>query len=577
MLFFLIHHLVPDIFVIASNQLQADHCTAIAVGCGALSEGRCGAGQSDDAEGNDDFRVIQVPAKNFTQGSLRPVYDDNNDFPRFVNPEKALGYGEPGKPRTSPIGYIPEVPHTYAYFDGGYGLQNEHGLSIGESTAGARLFTKPIHKGGAALFCINELSRIALERCKTVRCAVEEIGRLAVEHGFYGAANALGGEALVLADSTEAWVFHILADDTSRSAVWAAQRVPDGEVAVVANHFIIREMDFQDTANFLASPTIREVAERLGWWKRGETFDFTKVFGGGEYSSPYYSSRRVWRVYKMINPQFWMSPDVPYTVDHATLPFSLRPAKPLEMSDIFAIYRDHYEGTDLDLTKGPAAGPFGSPVRWDTPGTTVGNDHRCAWERAIGMYRTMYVTFGVSTWKQSSNSTTPVLWFAVGRPDTSLFMPLRHEFGSPRILSTGKNMEIDDESFFWAQQKLGPLLDIKFQPVVNDLRAVQMEWEQKGERLVDDGKDLLEFARNARVRWHDLYEEILVKYQDGYVLDKTNMTVTAVGYPKKWLKFVDYENDVCASSKEIKNQQETLDHAQKLGQHVFYLQNITAV
>ena len=46
----------------------------------------------------------------------------------------------------------------------------------------------------------------------------------------------------MVTDPEEAWVFHILSDDTSTSAIWAAQRVPDDHVTVVANQFIIKEV-----------------------------------------------------------------------------------------------------------------------------------------------------------------------------------------------------------------------------------------------------------------------------------------------------------------------------------------------
>ena len=64
------------------------------------------------------------------------------------------------------------------------------------------------------------------------------MGKLAVEMGFYAAdwtggdaSKGEGGEALTVVDKTEAWVFHVTADDTGTSAIWAAQRVAPDHVS----------------------------------------------------------------------------------------------------------------------------------------------------------------------------------------------------------------------------------------------------------------------------------------------------------------------------------------------------------
>jgi len=50
----------------------------------------------------------------------------------------------------------------------------------------------------------------------------------------------------------EAWIFHIVSSDPQgTSAVWVAQRVPEDHVAVVANLFVIRDIDFDDKENFI--------------------------------------------------------------------------------------------------------------------------------------------------------------------------------------------------------------------------------------------------------------------------------------------------------------------------------------
>lgn len=60
--------------------------------------------------------------------------------------------------------------------------------------------------------CIEELSRIGLERCDTARCAVQTMGDLAEQFGYFNTESgtpekySLGGssECLIVADSEEA-------------------------------------------------------------------------------------------------------------------------------------------------------------------------------------------------------------------------------------------------------------------------------------------------------------------------------------------------------------------------------------
>lgn len=102
-----------------------------------------------------------------------------------------------------------------------------------------------------AIFSIDALSRIAMERASTAREAILLIGALAEEHGFFGvtrypAAGPMppypcprggsneGGETLSIADADEGWILHMLSDG-GRGAIWAARRVADDEVTTCSN------------------------------------------------------------------------------------------------------------------------------------------------------------------------------------------------------------------------------------------------------------------------------------------------------------------------------------------------------
>ena len=92
---------------------------------------------------------------------------------------------------------------------------------------------------GHNVWGIDELSRVALERCDTAKCAVQTMGAMAEAQGYYS--SAAGPESSpVYDDSAEClgvsdaagnvWIFHVLTGPDHKGAIWAAQHLEDDHV-----------------------------------------------------------------------------------------------------------------------------------------------------------------------------------------------------------------------------------------------------------------------------------------------------------------------------------------------------------
>lgn len=186
---------------------------------------------------------------------FRPIYFSPESYPRYVGTERHIPEYFPKTPDQTPfppIGYIPQINHTFAYLEETYGAVNEHQVAIGESTCSGVFGAIPLGApNGTAMLSIDTLTQIAMERSTTAVQAIQLMGDLAERYGFYGAGAFEGtAESLAVSDPHEAWIFHILADPTGTSAIWVAQRVPDDAFAVLANMFVIRQVDPNDHDNF---------------------------------------------------------------------------------------------------------------------------------------------------------------------------------------------------------------------------------------------------------------------------------------------------------------------------------------
>ena len=519
-------------------------CTTIIVTKGASADGSVMVTHTADC-GSCDFRILKVPAKDYEPGSQRAVYPFKLPYPRYVGESRGPGYDTAGHEEMEPLGYIDQVEHTYAYIDGVYGVINEHQLAIGECTTGAKVYA--VEEPGVRIFDIAALSRVAMERCTTAREAVELMGALAVEFGYYG-----WGETLTVADTEEAWVFEMTGDPDKKSALWAAKKVPDGTVFVEANEFRIRELDPNDP-DTMYSPNLHQIAADNEWWdpNSGELLDWLRTVSPGEYSHPYYSLRRVWGVLNRVAPSLELSPWVEdgYTKDY---PFSVVPDEKVSLQDVFELHRYWYQGTEFDLGEGLAAGPFGTPNRYAGGSKLV----KGAWERPVSIFRCDY-SFVAQLRGDLPDPIGGVLWFGPDAPHTTAYVPFYSGITEiPPQYSTGSHQEFDPNVAFWVHSFAGNWADLKFNYVIEDIRAMQKKTEDKlvlmqpaiEEAAValyhQDPELAIEFltnycndtAKDVVEEWWNFDMSLIVKYNDGYVDGES------VGYPDRWLKDVGYED-----------------------------------
>ena len=524
----------------------SEACTSILIGPGATADGTVWVGQSDDGEGAGDARMVWVPAMDWPAGSERPVFD-YEDFPRYVGRERRVEayYPSASLPNETEnrIGSIPQVNHTFGYYEGDYAISNEHGVAFGESTVSAKIFTKPVSAGGKALLSMYELSRLAAERCATATCAVETMGALAERHGFWGSPERdTGGESLLVADKDAQWIFHVLAaDEAEGGAIWCAEKIPRDHAAVVANAFVIGYVDEASDA-FKYSETMHAIAKARGFWDGDGKLHFTRAFSAGEYTSHAYSGRRMWAFWSVVAPSLGVPDDYEVYVDAvgAVLPVHARTDAALVDRDavLSKVYRNYYQGTKYDLSAGKAAGPFGTPVRYKPgPGEKAvagacGSDGApCeSWERSIASFRSVNIHL-----TNLGDHVAPVSWFLPASSLGGVFVPVPvRDAKVPEALSDALNTKVDRTKAFWVFRELAQFAYPRWNLVKDKIAALQKDLEANGARALDAN----DHAAAVVQAWRGLHDDLLVQFSDGWNYDGVSANV--VGYPADWLERVDF-------------------------------------
>jgi dipeptidase len=297
----------------------AENCTTIMVGRLASTDGSVMTSHSCD--GNYRTWLEIFPHQKYDKGTMHPVYWGMLHTEQKGDMTNVIKKGE-----------IPEVAETYSFLNTAYPCLNEKQLAIGETTIYGR--KELVNEEG--IFLIEELEKIALQRCTTAREAIALIGRLAEEYGYGDLA-----ECITLADPKEVWQLEIAGSGKGKpSAIWCAQRIPDDHAGVCANIPRISDIDFNNPGFFMYSTDLKKVAKKLGFWDGNEPFKFWKVIGG---TKPFQI-----REFYILST---LAPSLNLSMDAEELPFSVKPEKKLSPRDVMKYFRETYEGTQWDMTK----------------------------------------------------------------------------------------------------------------------------------------------------------------------------------------------------------------------------------
>jgi len=278
------------------------------------------------------FAVV-VGKEASADGYVITAHNEDDSPPLIVNHSKIdRKTHSPGeKVKLLSGGELDQVEETWAYlwsempgflFSDSY--LNEWGVGVASDQCPSREDRPQLTDGGITYM----LRRLVAERATTARQGVLLAGKLVERFGYDSS-----GRTYIICDPEEGWLFCVV-----HGKHWLAQRVPDQEVAMVANTYTVHQVDLDDSDNFLASPDIIDYAVSRGWYddeSDGE-FDFAGVYSDPVAASDPNNTGRQWAGLRYVTDSFEFG---------QKLPFSVKPDRKLDVPAVIEIMRDHYEGT----------------------------------------------------------------------------------------------------------------------------------------------------------------------------------------------------------------------------------------
>ncbi|KGL54231.1 peptidase C69 [Porphyromonas sp. COT-052 OH4946] len=496
---------------------KADACTNLIVAKGASTDGSVIISYSADSH-TLYGELYHWAARDWAKGTMRQIVEwDTN----------------------KPLGFIPEVAHTYNVI----GNVNEHQVAIAETTWGGR----PELAESDGIMDYGSLIYVALQRSKTAREAIDVMTNLVKEFGYHSS-----GESFSIADKNEVWILEMIGKGKGRKgAVWVAVRIPDNAISAHANQARIQQIDFK-SKDYLYSPDVVSFAREMGFFKGADKdFSFQEAYNPYTEGGLRGCEARVWAFFNKFNSRMGKYEAFIRNQSKDKMPLYIVPDRKLSVADVRDMMRDHYEGTSLCMTNDPGAGPYKVPYRWRPMSFEVDGKEYVN-ERAIATQQTGFV-FVAQLRNWLPDAIGGVNWFGVDDADMAVMTPIY--CSTTRVpecfrQGNGDMMHFSWTSAFWIHNWVANMAYHRYDQMIADIRPVQRELEGGCDRMLpiidkqaqelyaqDPAKAVAfltnysnEEAEKATARWKRLGEYLMVKYMDGNRKKEENGRFKTNGY-----------------------------------------------
>jgi dipeptidase len=488
------------------------------------------------------------------------------------------------------LGEIPQVSHTYSVV----GNMNEHQVSIGETTFGGReelLDTTGLIDYGTLIYT-------ALQRSKTAREAIKVMAELVEKYGYYSS-----GESFSVADPNEVWIFEMISKgvniqydkktkksyNANKGAVWVAVRIPDGYVSGHANHPRITTFPSENFKNSISSKNLDKIfnpdiefvyaydvidfaRSKKYFSGTDDEFSFSDTYAPLDFGGARFCEARVWSFFKSVNKSMWEYFD--YAKGHnltKRMPLYIKPERKLSVHDMMNFMRDHLEGTELDMSKDPGAGPHALPYRW-RPMTWKYEDKTYVNERVTATQQTGF-SFVAQARSWLPDPIGGIFWFSVDDAASTVYFPAYCGITSvPEAYAAGRGdmLTYCDNCAFWTFNKVSNFAYLRYDLMHAEIAKVQNELETRfisntpivdntaHELYKEEPRKAIQFLTDYSVntgnyvvnRWEKLFQFLLIKFIDGNVKQEENgkfkyneynqcpARVSNPQYPDWWKKMV---------------------------------------